>query len=126
LRRQSPLRILILTVRRMSAFALHSISALALAACGPNITDANIDVVNKQRAALDKAGKGLSPKEVEAILGQPSKIHSSKLALETQKKEVDVVRYEYKQDGKTIELHFLDNKLINEVPRLGPQAAGGK
>ena len=102
----------------MFATALFSVPLLALAGCGPNITNANIEVVNKQRDSLDKAGKGLSPKEVEAILGPPSKSHSSKLALETQKKEVDVVRYEYRQDGQTLELHFLDNKLINEVPKL--------
>ncbi len=113
-------------MRRISATTSFSILALALTGCGPNITDANIEVVNKQRESLDKAGKGISPKEVEAILGPPTKSHTAKLALETQKKEVDVVRYDYKQEGQTIELHFLDNKLINEVPKLHAAGQPGK
>ena len=75
-------------------------------------------MVDEQRIKLETANKGLSPKEVESILGQPTRIESTHLPLETQKKEVDVVRYFYKQDGETMELHFVDNKLINAVPRL--------
>jgi hypothetical protein len=50
-----------------------------------------------------------------------------KLALETQKKEVDVVRYYYVQDGEEIALHFVDGKLISSVPKLGslPQTPVG-
>jgi hypothetical protein len=36
--------------------------------------------------------------------------------LETQKKQVPVTRYYYEQNGKSIELHFFDNKLINRIP----------
>ena len=55
-------------------------------------------------------------KEVESILGQPDRIENATIELETQKKEVGLTRYYYEQDGKTIELHFFDNKLINRVP----------
>lgn len=99
----------------MTASVLLSIPLFALPGCGPHITNANIEVVNRQREALEKVGKGISPKEVESILGQPSEIESTKLPLETQKKEVDVVRYFYTQDGETVVLHFVDNKLVSEV-----------
>lgn len=94
-------------------------SSFALSSCGPHITDENLRVVDEQRIKLEELGKGLSPKEVESILGQPTRAEIRRLPLETQKKEVEVVRYYYQQDGKTIELHFVDNKLINEVPRFG-------
>jgi hypothetical protein len=107
----------------MTDTVLLSIPLLALAACGPHITDANIEVVNRQREALEKVGKGISPKEVESILGQPRRVESARLPLETQKKEVEVVRYYYQQDGETVELHFVDNKLISEVPTLRKPAS---
>jgi hypothetical protein len=103
----------------MVASILLFSSVFALCACGPRITNDNLKVVDEQRLKLDGVGKGLSPKEVESILGQPSRQETTKLPLETQKKEVDVVRYYYEQDGETVELHFVDNKLISEVPRLG-------
>ena len=112
-----PLLILAGTVRHMAACS--SFFALALASCGPRITDENLKVVDEQRIKLEELGKGLSPKEVESILGQPTRAETRRLPLETQKKEVDVVRYYYEQDGKSVELHFVDNKLINEVPRFG-------
>jgi hypothetical protein len=33
------------------------------------------------------------------------------------------VRYYYKQDGRTIELHFVDNKLIRRVDHFGEGTA---
>ena len=93
--------------------------ALALAGCGPRITDANIEVVNKQFDAADRSLRGgVSPKEVESILGQPKQVETYTLPLETQKKELNGMRYYYEQDGRRIELHFLDNKLISRVPEL--------
>jgi len=102
----------------MAASLLLIACPLAFAACGPRFTNDNLQVVDEQRIKLEKASKGLSPKEVESILGPPSRIETTRLPLETQKKEVDVVRYFYKQDGETVELHFVDRKLINAVPRL--------
>jgi hypothetical protein len=123
LRAPKPLRILRGTVRHMvPTLSLIAISA-AFTACGPTITNENLKVVDDQRAKLEVLGKGLSPKEVESILGQPKRVQTTRLALETQKKEVDVVRYYYQQDGEEIELHFVDNKLIHNAPRLGQPLA---
>jgi hypothetical protein len=88
-----------------------------LCGCKPSISQSNIDAVNTRFEKLEKTGKkSLSPKEVESILGQPDRIENATIELETQKKEVGLTRYYYEQDGKTIELHFFDNKLINRVP----------
>lgn len=98
--------------------AVISLFVFAFGACGPRITNQNVAVVNRQRTALEKAGKGLSPKEVESILGQPARVENFKIALETQKPFLDGVRYFYQQGTDTLELHFVDNKLISDVPEL--------
>lgn len=103
----------------MAACTLLFTLSLALGACGPRITNQNLAVVEKQRETLEEAGKGISPKEVESILGQPTRSETTKLALETQKKEVDVVRFYYQQDGEEVALHFVDGKLISPVRLLG-------
>ena len=106
----------------MAFTAAFSILVFAFGACGPRITNRNVDVVNRERANLEKAGKGLSPKEVESILGQPSRIKPGKIELLTQKKEIDVVQYFYEQDGQTLVLHFYDNKLTGDLPRIDAPA----
>ena len=116
-------RILSFTVRHMAFTAALSFFAFAFGACGPRITNQNVNVVNAQRAALEKVGKGLSPKEVESILGQPARIETFKIPLETQRPVLDGVRYFYKQGDETLELHFVDNKLISDVPPLGSKVA---
>ena len=122
-----PLRILPIAVRNMAVCTLLASLSLLSAACGPRITNANLDVVEGERLNRDGTGRGISPKEVESILGQPTRQETTKLALETQKKEVDVVRYYYVQDGEEIALHFVDGKLISSVPKLGslPQTPVG-
>jgi len=103
----------------MASIVALSTLVLALNACGPRITNANIEVINKRHDQSEKSGKGgVSPKEVESILGPPAKVETAKLQLETQKKEIEVVRLFYEQDGQTLELHFYDNKLISNVPEL--------
>ena len=74
--------------------------------------------MNQQKSALEKVGKGLSPKEVESILGQPLRIETFKIPLESQKSLLDGVRYFYGLGDKTLELHFVDNKLISDLPEL--------
>ena len=97
--------------------ALLCFSLLGLCSCKPEISQSNIDAVNTRFEKLEKTGKKtLSPKEVESILGPPDRVENVTIELETQKKEVGLTRYYYEQDGKTIELHFFDNKLINRVP----------
>jgi hypothetical protein len=84
--------------------------------CKPNISDANIEAVNQRYVKADlQERSGLSPKEVESILGQPDQIESTTIELETQKKQVPVTRFIYQQNGKQIELHFIDNKLIDKI-----------
>ena len=96
-------------------FAL--LTALLCVSCKPQITNANIDALNTRSERADYSGrKGLSPKEVEAILGQPDSIEFTSIELETQKKQIPLTRYRYQQDGQSIELHFFDNKLVNRVP----------
>ena len=102
----------------MALTAALSILVLASGACGPRITNRNIAVVNQQKSALEKVGKGLSPKEVESILGQPARIETFKIPLESQKSLLDGVRYFYGQGHETLELHFVDNKLISDLPEL--------
>ena len=97
---------------------------LALTGCGPRFTDANIAVVNKQFVAAEKSLRGgVSPKEVESILGQPKRVQNYTLPLETQKKELNGLRYYYEQDGRELELHFLENRLITPVPELDAKPA---
>jgi hypothetical protein len=101
---------------------LLCLSLAGVCGCKPEISQSNIDAVNNRFEKLEKTGKkSLSPKEVESILGQPDHIENATIELETQKKEVGLTRYYYKQDGKTIELHFFDNKLINPVPGWNQQ-----
>jgi hypothetical protein len=102
----------------MTSIAALALAALSLAACEARITDANIAVVNRQYETGEQGKGSVSPKEVESILGPPKSSASRILSLETQKKEVELVRYYYEQDGQTIELHFLDNKLISPIPKL--------
>ena len=90
---------------------------LVLISCKPEITNANIEAVNLRKEKSEQAGrKGLTPKEVESILGLPDRVENTTIELETQKKQVPVTRYYYEQGNQVIELHFFDNKLINRVP----------
>ncbi len=113
------IRILRDAVRSMAVSLLLVSISLLSAACGPRITNANLVVVENERNTREPLGKGISPKEVESILGLPNRVETARLPLETQKKEVDVVRYYYQQEGEEIELHFYDGKLISTVPKLG-------
>jgi hypothetical protein len=93
-------------------------------ACGPRFDNRNIKVLNDEFDRAEAASKkglrdpGLSPTEVQSVLGPPRRVETTRLPLETQKKEVAVTRYYYEQDGQTLELHFFDNRLIARIPRL--------
>lgn len=107
-----------LNVRRMSASLLLSLPIVALAACGPTITNENIAAVNDHFEAMEKSGKTLSIKEVESMLGPPSRVETFPIEMRTVK-ELPGVRYYYKQGDTTVELHFIDNKLIRRVLKFG-------
>jgi hypothetical protein len=109
-------------VRSMPASALSLSLVIGLSACGPRLADRNIDAVNRLYEQSEKSGKALSIKEVEAVLGQPNRVESFPIEMQTTK-ELPGVRYYYKQDGRTIELHFVDNKLIRRVDHFGETPA---
>ena len=102
------------TVRSMPASVLFSTLILGLAACGPRVTNRNIDALNAQ---ID-TGRTLSLKEVEAILGQPTRQETYQIEQQTVR-ELPMVRYYYVENGQTVELHFIDNKLQNRVLHFG-------
>ena len=106
------------TVRSMPASVLFSTLILGLAACGPRVTDRNIDALNAQFEAAEKTKKGLSIKEVEAILGQPTRQETYQIEQQTTR-ELPMVRYYYEENGQTVELHFIDSKLQNRVVHFG-------
>jgi hypothetical protein len=57
-------------------------------------------------------------KEVEAVLGQPTRVEN--FPMERQRtEELPGVRYFYRQGNDTIVLHFVDNKLIQRVYHFG-------
>jgi hypothetical protein len=103
---------------------LGSLLVVFFSACGNRITDANIDAVNfeferAEKPARADGDKGVSPKEVESILGVPSKVENFKMEVQTRKPIVEGVRYIYEQNGESIVLHFVDNKLISKAPHFG-------
>ena len=107
-----------INVRRMPSSLLLTIPLLALTACGPTVTNDNISAVDAQFDALEKTGKTLSIKEVESILGPPTRSESFPIEMRTVK-ELPGVRYYYTQGEHTTELHFIDNKLIRRVLKFG-------
>ena len=109
----------------MPSSLLFSIPLIALAACGPTVTNQNISAVNEQFDALEKSGKALSIKEVESIMGPPMRVETFPIEMRTVK-ELPGVRYYYKQGDATVELHFIDNKLIRRVLKFGEHPAEEK
>jgi len=104
----------------MLASVLSFSSALGFTACGPQVADRNIDAINHLYETAERSGKSLTIKEVESVLGQPKKVESFPIEMQTTK-ELPGVRYYYEQNGHTVELHFIDNKLIRRVQRFGEQ-----
>lgn len=102
----------------MPASLLFPIPLFAFVACGPTVTNQNIGAVNDQFEALEKSGKALSIKEVESILGPPTRMETFPIEMRTVK-ELPGVRYYYQQGDSTVELHFIDNKLIRRVLKFG-------
>jgi len=102
----------------MPASLLFSLPFAALAGCGPTITNQNIAAVNEQFEAVEKAGKSLTIKEVESMLGPPTRVETFPIEMRTVR-ELPGVRYYYKQADQTVELHFIDNKLIRRVLSVG-------
>lgn len=112
-------------VRCMPASLLLPLPLVAFTACGPTVTNQNIAAVNAQFEALEKGGKSLSIKEVESILGPPTRVETFPIEMRTVK-ELPGVRYYYRQGNATVELHFIDNKLIRRLLLFGEHPAEEK
>jgi hypothetical protein len=104
--------------------AISMVPMLALTACEKRLTPANIDAANRfQESASKRTGRaaqveeGLSHKEVESILGQPARVEMEKRPILVQK-NLEVTRWYYEQDGKTIELLFVDGNLQRKIPQF--------
>lgn len=121
-------------VSRMAATFTLTILAplLAFTGCEKRVSVENIETVNRQQeVAAKRAGRveqvqeGLSMKEVESILGAPDKVAQGKIGVEV-KKDFALTTWTYRQDGKKIELSFIDGKLQGKVRNFGekvdPQA----
>jgi hypothetical protein len=102
----------------MPASALFFTLAIGFSACGPRVMNRNIDALNRQYDLAEKSGRGLSLKEVEAVLGQPSRTEPFPIEMQTTK-ELQGVRYYYEENGQQVVLHFIDNKLIRRASRFG-------
>jgi hypothetical protein len=118
LRARKAIRTLPPIVRLMLASVLSFFLAFDFAACGPQVADRNIDALNRLYEAAERSGKTLSIKEVESVLGQPTRSEAFPIEMRTTK-ELPGVRYYYEQDGRIVELHFIDNKLIRRAQRFG-------
>jgi hypothetical protein len=93
--------------------------------CEKRVDSANVDVVNRQQVAAQKRVKtvesvdeGLTMKEVEAVLGTPTEEKKGKVTVPVQKEFV-LTTWIYRQDGKEVELSFIDGKLQGKVPQFG-------
>jgi len=80
-----------------------SLAAISGWGCGKRISDANLREVRPD----------MSTKEVESILGQPSRVQSHDLPLQTQQKTLNATVYTYEQGGKTVDLFFVGDKLVS-------------
>ncbi|HEX8294905.1 MAG TPA: hypothetical protein VF593_01280 [Chthoniobacteraceae bacterium] len=105
-------------VHRMPASLLLSLPLLTIAACGPKVTNDNIEALNRQFEAAERNGRSVTLKEVESIMGPPHHVENFPIEMRTVK-ELPGARYYYEQDGQTVELHFIDNRLIRRVLRFG-------
>lgn len=104
-------------MNKMALLALPLASCL-FTGCGPRVTNANIEVVNREFEAAERSGKSVTLKEVESILGQPTRVVSRTIE-KPAVRELPMVSYFYEQDGHTVELLFLEGRLQRRVLRFG-------
>jgi hypothetical protein len=88
----------------MAVLLAAAAMAMFFAACQRNLTDDNLKCVKED----------MSPKEVESILGPPTRQETREMPLQADVKTLPVQRYIYEQNGKTVVIHFVDGKLIGQ------------
>jgi len=74
-----------------------------LSGCSRHITDANLRQVKPD----------MNSKEVESILGPPTRTETPPELKFPEVKTMPVTKYIYEQDGKTVELLFVGDKLAS-------------
>ena len=77
--------------------------AAVLAGCEARVTDANLREVKPE----------MTTKEVESILGPPKRIESPPELKSPEVKTLPVSRYVYEQDGRTVTLTFVGDRLAD-------------
>jgi hypothetical protein len=87
--------------RYMRLVPVLAVLALAFSSCAKRITDSN----------LSRVRTDMSLKEVESILGQPNRTSSHEIESPTLKKTAMAVTYFYEQNGRVVELRFVNDKL---------------
>jgi hypothetical protein len=85
-----------------SMLAAALIACVLLPACQRKLSDANLKCVRMD----------MNPKEVESILGQPTRQETAQIPIQPDLKTLPVQRYIYEQNGKTVVIHFVNGKLI--------------
>jgi hypothetical protein len=107
-------------VAKIAVFSL--VSMLVFTGCERRISSANIEIANRQQEIAAKrvsrnaqVKEGLALKEVESILGQPVRVETEKRPVLVQK-NLEVSHWYYEQDGKTVELVFVDGNLQGSIP----------
>jgi hypothetical protein len=107
----------------MTRPALHlfllAATTLTISACKQrqHLSKDNVLAVERQfaraQAHLQSGVKdaGLTPKEVESVLGPPHRVNPPETAL----RDVDLFQYYYQQDKDCYELRFFNSKLIEIV-----------
>ena len=86
----------------VSRFALVLLLALELSCVGRRITKANVDEV----------AEGMSKKQVESILGQPSELDTKDFLI------LKKTTYTYKQGNDTVTIVFKDDKVVEKQSTL--------
>lgn len=88
--------------RAISIFSF--LAMLAISGCARHVTDANLHEVKPD----------MNTKEVESILGPPTRTElPPELKPPPEVRTMPVVRYIYEQDGHTVELLFVGDKLAS-------------
>ena len=115
--------------RNAARFTIATLfSMLVFTGCERRLSSANIEVANRQQEIAAKrtsrnaqVKEGLALKEVESILGQPMRVETEKRPVVVPK-NLEVTHWFYEQDGKTLELVFVDGNLQGKIPAIETSA----
>jgi hypothetical protein len=88
----------------LAAAVFLAVALIASPGCKRKLTDANLSCVKMD----------MSPKEVESILGQPTRLEGGEMPLQAHVQMLPFQRYVYQQNGKTVVIHFVDGKVAGQ------------